>query len=67
MRTARLQTICESVAITRCHLREGPQVNKFQQVTSVTHQMSLLGLFLKNITAILFFYSRVKSKFQRQG
>ena len=38
---ARLPTTRASVA-TRCqHCGEGPQVNKFEQVSSLDHQMSL--------------------------
>ena len=38
------KTVCFSVATTRCHSQGmGPQVNKFEQVSSVGHQMSVAG------------------------
>ena len=45
MRTARLPTILVLVATTRCQYHEGmgPQVSKFEQVTSDDHQMSIAG------------------------
>ena len=43
MRTVHLQTIHASVATTRCHTQGGPQVNKFVEVSSVGHQMSVAG------------------------
>ena len=44
MHTARLQTVCASVA-TRCQYQWGwcPQVNKVEQVSSDGHKMSLGG------------------------
>ena len=46
MRTARLPTVLASV-VTRCQTHGGrgggPQVNKFDQVSSGGHQMSLAG------------------------
>ena len=45
MRTARLQTISALLA-TRCQhkgVKQGPQVNRFEQVSGVNHQMSLPG------------------------
>ena len=41
MRTAYLQTTCASVTTTRCLFLEGPQVNKFEKVSNVDHQMSV--------------------------
>ena len=45
MCTAHLPTICVSVATTRCQYwwRVGPQLNKFEQVSSDDHQMSVAG------------------------
>ena len=44
MRTARLPTICVSVATTRCQYCWGnPQVNNFEQVSVDDHQMSVVG------------------------
>ena len=47
MRTPRLPTVYVSVAITRCPYTsgggEGPAVNKFEQVPSDDHQMSVTG------------------------
>ena len=48
MHIACLQTVRASVATTRCYSGGGrgggdPQVNKFEQVSSVVHQMSLQG------------------------
>ena len=41
MRIARLQTVRASVATRICHyLGRGPEVNKFEQVSSDGHQMS---------------------------
>ena len=40
--TAYLPTVCASVA-TRCLYVGGPQVNKFEQVSSDGHKMSLAG------------------------
>ena len=40
-RKAHLQTGHISVVPTRCHSRKGPQVNKFELVSSVGHQMSV--------------------------
>ena len=44
MHTARLETVCASVSVatTRCHSGD-PQMNKFKQVFSDHHQMSLVG------------------------
>ena len=42
MCTARLQTICVSVATTRCY-SGGPQVNKFEQVSSIGDQQEGWG------------------------
>ena len=45
MRTVRLPTTCVLVATTRCQYRWGIglQVNKFEQVSSDDHQMSVAG------------------------
>ena len=44
MRTARLQAVGDSVATIRfCSEVWGPQVIKFEQVSSVDHQMSVVG------------------------
>ena len=45
MRTGHLQTVRASVAATRCCSGLGgfPQVNKFEQVSFVGHQMSVTG------------------------
>ena len=48
MRTICLPTICVSVANTRCQYQRGgggmgPQVNKFEQVSSDDHLMSVAG------------------------
>ena len=43
MATAYLQTMRASVAITRCCSGGDPQVNKFEDVSSVGHQMSVAG------------------------
>ena len=32
-----------SIATTRCHSQRGPQMNKFEQISSEDHQMSLAG------------------------
>ena len=44
MHTARLQTVHVSVATTRCQYCDGvgPQLNKFEQVSSDDHQMSVV-------------------------
>ena len=43
MHTAHLNTVCASVSVatTRCHSHGGSQMNKFEQVSSDHHQMSL--------------------------
>ena len=41
MRNAPFQTIRAAVVTTRCCSNGGPQVNNFEQVTSVGHQMSV--------------------------
>ena len=41
--TARLQTVCASVAATICAVGWGPQVQKFIQAFSVGYQMSVAG------------------------
>ena len=41
--TTPLQTVCASVVTTRCSWRGGPQMNKFEQVSSDGHQMSQAG------------------------
>ena len=49
MRTTRLPSVCVLVATTRCQYQwgkvggVGPQVTKFQQVSSDDHQMSVVG------------------------
>ena len=48
MRTAHLPTICVSMATTSCKCRrkwrgEYPRVNKFEQISSDDHQMSVAG------------------------
>ena len=45
MHTSRLETVCASVSVatTRCHSQEVPQMNKFEQGSSDHHQMSLAG------------------------
>ena len=48
MHTSRLPTVCISVVTTKCQYqlwggRVGLQVNKFEQVYSVDHQMSVAG------------------------
>ena len=43
MRIAHLQTVCALVATRSQYFVEGPQVNKFEQVSSDGHQMSLAG------------------------
>ena len=43
MRTACLQIVCASVATTKYHSHEGPQMNKFEKVSGDGHQMSLAG------------------------
>ena len=44
MPTAYLQTMRASVATTRCCSGEGdPQVNKFEHISKVGHQMSVAG------------------------
>ena len=46
MRTARLPTIPVLVATTRCQYQWGsigPQVNKFEKVSSDDHQMTVAG------------------------
>ena len=45
MRTARLQTVHSSMATTRCRSGggQGPQVNKFQQISIVGPQMAVAG------------------------
>ena len=42
MRTTRLETLV-SLATIRCHSCRGPQMNKFEQVSSDHHHMSLAG------------------------
>ena len=43
MHITRLQTVHTLVGITRCHSGVGPLVNKFEQVSSIDHQMSVVG------------------------
>ena len=45
MRTAHLETVCASISVAtvRCH-SGGSQMNKFEQVSSDDHQMSLVGM-----------------------
>ena len=46
MHTTYLETVCASISVvtTRCHtLGVGPQMNKFEQISSDHHQMSLVG------------------------
>ena len=44
MGKAHLQTGHASVITTRCRLGGGPEVNKFEQVSSVGHQMPVAGV-----------------------
>ena len=52
MHTTRLQTVCASVATTRCH-SWGSEVNKFEQVSSVGHQMSTAGGVYSEVQGIM--------------
>ena len=50
MHTTYLETVCASISVvtTRCHsLGVGPQMNKFEQISSDHHQMSLVGIGLQ--------------------